>query len=145
MGLRISLSVPSLLSSWQSLVEESERDSHVRMFDSTSMANSGVVPAITGNANRPSNPSSRPRRSVTESRSQITLLQLEGSLHLIACPVSGNSMRCKAFLRVADLSLVHGEETPTPHTMQHGINGIAGVFNEVSIPFQHLWWISYSF
>jgi len=51
---------------------DSERGSHVRMLNSTSMANSGVVPTITCNADRPSNPSSRPRRSISESRSQTT-------------------------------------------------------------------------
>jgi len=67
-------------------------------------------------------------------------LQLERSLHLTAWPISGNSMRCKEFLKeLQNLSLTHGEETLTPPIMQHGANGIAGVLNEVLIPFQHLW------
>jgi len=67
-------------------------------------------------------------------------LQLEGSLHLTAWLVSGNSMKCKEFLReLQTSSSVPGMKTPTLPIMQLGRSGIAGVLNEVLIPFQHLW------
>ena len=71
MGSRISLSVPSLLPSGQGPIENPERGSHVCMLDSTSLANSGLVPTITGNADRLSDTTSRSRRLAIEPRSQI--------------------------------------------------------------------------
>ena len=67
-------------------------------------------------------------------------LQLEGSLHLTAWPVSSNSMKCNEFLsELQTSSSIPGEETPTLPITQLGRNGIAGVLNEVPIQFQHLW------
>ena len=67
-------------------------------------------------------------------------LQLEGSLCLTAWPISGNTMKCEAFLKEQrNLSSSLGEGIPMAHTMQPGVSGVAGVLNGISIPFQRLW------
>ena len=87
LGSEYSLSLPSILSSWQSLVKDSERGSCLCMLDSTAMADTSLVPTAVVNAGGTSTAASRPRRPASESRTSSTSLSVgrESTLDRLAC------------------------------------------------------------
>ena len=57
---------------WQGFVKDSERGSCLHVLDSTGLANTSLVPAITLNVSRPSSVASRLQRPASEPRPQST-------------------------------------------------------------------------
>ena len=66
------------------------------------------------------------------------LLLLNEKLFLPVWPVSSKVTRCRAFWKELQNSSYNlGEMLLTPHTIQPGVSGIAGMLGETIIPLQH--------